>query len=1112
MSFEVWGIRGGFYLQTSQLGAQAWLLIAIYAAVLLGILWRTRREWAEIRGWRLALFVTFVPAAAILSQTFLARFDSIYLLAPPGLPEAPKGAAVSLFGGAVVLLGGAWLGTGPAALIGFAAGAARAGWGSYNPFIPFETALLAALAAYLIRQRYQGKIMAALRQPVVAGPLSALCIWPLRLPGLILLGPEPPLAALDYALANMEPILFASVLEFIIAGAIVQLAYRWLPTTLPSGLEPTPWQTGLGYRMLFSFLPISLVSFMVIISAVTVMAFNISTHLVVAQMARDAEHVTTVLPFFTHTGANLLRDLAGQLSTLEEPDAIQAALRDGTRAVPFFWQLYYAQDGTTDYQYPNPPEDLPPLTRTEREFIDLTLATGMPQDAFLLPTDTQALIAGFIVPVRDDSGVVTGAILGRTSLDVNPVMKPMVSSLRSIAGGRGTGFVIDQENHIILHPSRPDQVMQPFLLGAGVSLVTDEGVEGITYRRQTSGGALELVYVRPIPGTDGWSVVILTPNLVVLEQAVRVAAPLAVLMGLVSLITLTTIYIAARRIARPITQLARTADYIAGGDLTCPITAAGVDEVGRLGASLTHMRDNLIHRLDEQTLLLQISQAVSADLDFDGALPPILTGCLRVTGAAGARIVLDLDDAPVAYYAGAAAQRMAVLDHALLDRVRTAGRLVIPNRADAQDYDFDISALSRPLAALVALPLRHEKKYLGVLWLGYRDAHAFSESTLRFLETLAGQVTITVVKAQLYETARSRSEQLEVVLNCTGDAVLAADRRGTLMMVNPAAAALLGVDPVETRALAGRPVEEAVKLPALAELLQGGTDGPASSREIIGEDGRVYASSASQLKTPEGRVTGWVVVLHDITHLKEIDELKDDFVQIVSHDLRSPLTYMRGYATMLGMVGELNDKQQGFADKIVIGIEQMSSLIDNVLDIGRLESGGELERDPCDLTDMVEDIVTGHRAHALTKRIELKANFDPDIPVVMADEHMLRQAITNLVDNAIKYTPEEGEVAVEARLDEDYPDGVPHIVVSVSDNGPGISKVNQAHLFEKFYRVRKKENVKVKGSGLGLTIVKGVAQRHGGDAWVESELGEGSTFYISIAVVPPGAPYAPSSR
>jgi two-component system phosphate regulon sensor histidine kinase PhoR len=1092
MRFEAWGIQGSFYLQISQLSAQAWFLVVAYTLILVAILWASRRGWRKVTGARLLLFVAFVPAAALSEQVLLLRFEPPYLLPPPGLPEVPAGPAIPLLGGVLILLSGAWLGVGPAVVVGLASGLARAGWGSYRLSQPFELALLAALAAYLLRQHYHGRLTTTLRQPIVAGPLSAALTWPLLAPGLVLQNSEPSLASINYTLALMAPALATAVIEMLIGGAVVQLVYRRLPSWRPNislPLQSTPWQTGLGRRLLYTLLPITLLGVLVLIGAVTLVGFNTSTDLVVDQMARDADNAASAILFFIHTGSSLIQDLA---DTLGSPDAdVDTALSEGAHTVPFFWQiLYYATADQPAHQYPDPPDGLPAVTQQEQDLVKLALASEMPQDTAIFPSGGQGLIVSFIAPVRDARGTTVGAILGRTSLDVNPLMQPIISNLASIADGRGEGFIIAKDDQIILHPNQPDRVMQLFTLGPNAAPIATEG-PGMAYRRQARDGSLQLAYLQAVRGTDSWSVVILTPNLVVLERAAQIAVPLAVLLALISVVALVSIYALASRIARPIGQLDNAADRIAGGDLAHPIPVAGQDEVGRLSASFERMRVHLKDQLDEQALLLQIGQAVSAGLDLQSTVPPILEGCLKVTIAAGARIVLSEGDGQqsLAYAAGEAADDMAALDRRLLELVQAQGRLVIDYLSRAQAV-VDTSALQRPLESLVALPLRQEGDFLGVLWLGYSQVHRFTESELTFLGTLASQATVTIAKVRLFEEVHSGREQLEIILTSTDDAVLVADRHRKLVMVNPAAEALFQI---EQESVQGRPVVQVLNLPELLALFQSDGTEPETS-EVVSHDGRTYEANASPLMTPLGVMTGRVVVLHDITHFKELDEMKDDFVQTVSHDLRSPLTYMRGYATMLGMVGPLNEKQQKFSGRIIVAIEQMSNLIENILNIGRLESGGELEREPCDVAELVNSVVSGHRAQALTKGIALSANIASDLPVVMAAEHMLRQAITNLVDNAIKYTPQGGHVDVVARPDER------HIIVSVADDGPGISQPDQAHLFEKFYRVHKRGSSSVRGSGLGLAIVQGVARRHGGDAWVESRLGQGSTFYLSIEV------------
>lgn len=235
-----------------------------------------------------------------------------------------------------------------------------------------------------------------------------------------------------------------------------------------------------------------------------------------------------------------------------------------------------------------------------------------------------------------------------------------------------------------------------------------------------------------------------------------------------------------------------------------------------------------------------------------------------------------------------------------------------------------------------------------------------------------------------------------------------------------------------------------------------------------------------------------------ITRHKKLSRNQSEFMRIVSHDLRSPLTSMKGFASMLesGMVGEFNDQQAHFVDKILAGISQMTTLVDNFQDAGRYdpETGFyEMERSPCDVSDIVRRIVETHLVPAEKQELSVTMDTADNVPVINADINMLERAITNLVDNAIKYTPNGGVIEVGVRV----ADGE-QLLVSVKDTGYGISPENQKMLFERHVRIARKEHKRVKGSGLGLFIVRSIAQRHGGDAWVVSEEGQGSTFFIGI--------------
>ncbi len=224
---------------------------------------------------------------------------------------------------------------------------------------------------------------------------------------------------------------------------------------------------------------------------------------------------------------------------------------------------------------------------------------------------------------------------------------------------------------------------------------------------------------------------------------------------------------------------------------------------------------------------------------------------------------------------------------------------------------------------------------------------------------------------------------------------------------------------------------------------------------------------------------------------------QNEFVRIVSHDLRSPLTSMQGFASMLEaqMAGELNDKQLHFVEKILSGVLQMTSLVENIQDAGRYdpETGFyEMERVPTDVVEIVKRIVANHLVPAEKQELTLIVNVQDDLPIVNVDATMIERAVTNLVDNAIKYTPNGGKIEVGVHRAND------EIVFTVTDNGFGISETNLRLLFQRHFRIRRVEHKRVKGSGLGLFIVRSVARWHGGDAFVRSKEGEGSTFGFHI--------------
>jgi PAS domain S-box-containing protein len=498
-------------------------------------------------------------------------------------------------------------------------------------------------------------------------------------------------------------------------------------------------------------------------------------------------------------------------------------------------------------------------------------------------------------------------------------------------------------------------------------------------------------------------------------------------------------------------------------------------------------------------LLLTASQQVASTFNLDESLPPILAGIKDLTRSDFVHLALSPDETinfhMETYTAGDDPGNWTALDAQILELCETSGRFTLENPTRAKAV-LDIQSLDTPLEAMTAVPLQNEDVFVGVLWVGYRQPQVFTPDALRLLSILSGQLAVAVVNARLYQQAEQERLQLTAVLETTPDAVILIDTDDRISLANPAAEIVLKRSADESL---GELVEECIESQELLDLLDE-SESESRSVEIRLDKGQIMFASISDIHSPNEGTSGRVCVLWDITHYKKLDTLKSEFVSTVSHDLRAPLTLMRGYATMLGMVGAMNEQQKEFISKILTSADQMGELIGNVLDLGRIEAGVGLDVETIPLGSILDSVLDTYRPQAVNKQITLDVDLEEEMEPVEVDATLIRQAIANLVDNALKYTPADGHVTIHAEQREEFQ------IVQVTDNGMGIAPTDQARLFEKFYRARGRETLSIKGSGLGLAIVKSIIQQHGGRVSVESKLGEGSTFTIWFPIRQPEEP------
>jgi two-component system NtrC family sensor kinase len=234
--------------------------------------------------------------------------------------------------------------------------------------------------------------------------------------------------------------------------------------------------------------------------------------------------------------------------------------------------------------------------------------------------------------------------------------------------------------------------------------------------------------------------------------------------------------------------------------------------------------------------------------------------------------------------------------------------------------------------------------------------------------------------------------------------------------------------------------------------------------------------------------------MQDITYLKEMDRIRSEFVHTVSHDLRSPLTSVMGYSELVERVGPLNENQRDFLNRIRDGIQHITSLVNDLLDLGNVEAGFDTQRQFVQLEGILRYTLDMLQGQIKSKRLKVHTDIAQSLPALRANPIRLRQVLDNIVGNAIKYSNANGEVKIAIHVEGDQ------VILQVTDEGLGIPPTDQQYIFDKFYR-GSNISPEIEGSGLGLAIVKTIVENHQGRIWVESAVGKGSSFFIVLPVL-----------
>ncbi len=1068
-----------------------WVVLGLWLAGLGAALFGLRgyQKTGSKRRWLYLVLLLITPPASL----FLGiRLPAGNALPPPGLPMEPQGLAWMVFSALPWVLAGGLLGPLAAASLAAVSAGVLAYWDTHSPFLIVELSLLALLFSVAVNQRYRTWGYRLWRQPFFTA-LALSLFYPVFYIFNMAFAASGSLAArLDFAITQAGTAAIAAGGPLWIAGLVAQLARLAFPSAWGGQAPwlPSPAERRLQARLNFVMAPLGFVFVLILIIGDWLVAGQAAREMLKGRMAGAVEAVVEDVPFFLSAGQSLIMQFAGDTRLeLQSPETLAGVLASQMHSIPYFRLLFILNaEGLPVAGYPESAFSDVIVAPAEQAGYKLALE-GVPIQVYTLaPADGEASAqVTFLARIGTDEA--QGVLIGRADLATNPLAQSILVGLNSMSALGGDGYLLDEDGRILYHHD-PNRLM--------MSYPVQDSEQALFYDDTAPDGTRQLVYSQPASGRP-WTVVLTVPARSAQQLALNIAAPLLGLVVVLSIVIYALMQGALGRVTASLRSLAEQAGRIARGDLDSAIAANGEDENAQLRRAFEQMRVSLKARLAEQERLLKVSQDVTGSLEMEASIRPILEAAV-ITGDSIARLVLapgllpdmSLSDAPATHFEhGLRPELYAYLDDQILHLMHDQERIVLSNPARASLLAFEPGA-QRP-ESLIAFALRHEEQYYGALWLGYNQPHTFADEEVNFLETLAGQASLAVANAALFLAAEVGRQRLAAILASTPDPVLVTDHRDRLLLLNPAAWQVLALG---SETGIGKPVQEVIAQTALARLLCSKAN-EKESLEVPLADGKIYLATASPIKA-EVQSIGRVCILRDITHFKALDALKSEFVSTVSHDLRSPLTLMRGYATMLEMVGDLNEQQARYVSKIVVGVESMSRLVNSLLDLGRIEAEIGLHLEMISALDIVERVTESLSLQAAQKRIDLATELtDEGLPLLEADQALLQQALHNLIENAIKYTPTGGMVRVFVRSRDEK------IIFEIHDTGIGISPIDLPRLFEKFYRSTSREAKREKGTGLGLAIVKSIAERHHGRAWVESQLGKGSKFYLSIPVRQP---------
>ncbi|MCB0170176.1 MAG: response regulator [Anaerolineae bacterium] len=508
-------------------------------------------------------------------------------------------------------------------------------------------------------------------------------------------------------------------------------------------------------------------------------------------------------------------------------------------------------------------------------------------------------------------------------------------------------------------------------------------------------------------------------------------------------------------------------------------------ERDRLTDRLIRSNHALEKRLKELNTIFGIGKSVTSLLDQKKLLSRLVEAAIYLTDAEeGSLLLVDPDGESLTMVTARGIDERVVRSFRTTVSDSLPGSVVLSGDPLILPGD-KLTAItnSYSVRSLLYVPLKTRGQVGGVLGVNNRhQTRTFTNHDLRLLSTLADYAAISMENAQLFNEVNHERNKLAAVLGeITEPVVVINSNDDRIVVANAAFGKQLGLD---GGLIEDRSITDLVQNPTWSDFISTRLN-PGSSHkgELPLADGRTFYATLTAI--PE---VGRAIIMQDVTHFKDLSQMKSDFVSTVAGDLQAPLNSIKAYAEMLSAHSNLDDKQKLFVERITNGLDQVTRLVDNLLDLNTIEMGADPALSVVDLSRLVEQAVAQYQARAGQKHQQLIYHQADQPTPVLGNPQRLQQAINNLIDNALKFTPEEGHISALVQIEDKQ------VVFKLEDNGIGIPPANLPLIFDKFFRTEETHRSDQKGAGLGLAISKAILERYHGYIWAESTPNQGSTF------------------